>query len=319
MQREYNYDNVYMVPKECKVRSRSECDISVEFGPRKFRNPIILANMKSVIDYDTCYYLASKNMFYIMHRFHLEYKSLVAFIQQSEHQYGFSSISIGIQDKDRDLLRRLHLDEINPTYITIDVAHAHSQIVIDTAKYVKKLFPDTFLIVGNVATKTAINFIQDHSPADAFKIFIAPGAACSTKVKTGFTRGTVTCLQGCASVSNLPIIADGGIRESGHIALAMGLGADMVMSGSFMSGFDQNSGDIVEIDGHKKYIYYGSASFNNKRTKKHIEGKEVILDYKGNMNDHIYDIECSLKSAISYSGCKQLKDMVYNTQLFYMD
>jgi GMP reductase len=189
--------------------------------------------------------------------------------------------------------------------------------------FIKNTIPDTFLIVGNVANAESIDDLQAYGVIDAYKIFIAPGMACTTKVKTGFTRGTVTCLQECAEIAEVPIIADGGIREPGHIAIALACGADMVMVGSYMSGFDQNSGqnsgDIVEINGHKKYIYYGSASFNNKKSKKHVEGKEIILDYKGNMDDRIYDIECSLRSAVSYAGVSDIKDMYGNVELFYME
>jgi len=317
MRTEYNYQDVYLVPKKCVVNSRSECDISVKFGGYTFSNPVIASNMKSVVDYNTCYYLASKGMFYIMHRFGLTLGELVKFIYQSQEKYGFASISIGIQDEDRDILSAMKALAAKPDYITIDIAHAHSDRTIDMVNYIRKTFPHSFIIVGNVATKEAIEELQNY-PIDAFKCFIAPGAACTTKVKTGFTRGTINCLEECASVSKVPIIADGGIRECGHITKALACGATMVMCGSFMSGFDQNSGEIVEIEGHKKYIYYGSASFNNTKSKKHIEGKELILDYKGNMDDHIYDIECSLRSSVSYAGGTKLEDLLL-VDRFYME
>jgi GMP reductase len=320
IKREYNYPEVYLKPQKCVVKSRSECDISVKLGDITFRNPVIAANMKSVVDYDTCKYFANKGMFYIMHRFHLDKYELCNFVDQSNSDYGFSSISIGIQAEDLDLLKHMRAEGIIPTYITIDVAHAHSERCIEMARWIKHNFPYSFLIVGNVATKEAVIELARFR-IDALKIFIAPGAACTTKVKTGFTRGTVTCLLECAEAADkhdIPLIADGGIREAGHIAIAMACGAKMVMIGSYMSGFDQNSGDVVEIDGHKKYIYYGSASFNNKRSKKHVEGKEIILDYKGSMDDHIYDIECSLRSAVSYAGVKSVDEM-YGTPLFYME
>jgi GMP reductase len=316
--REYNYDEVYLRPRKCQVQSRSECDIKVALGPKVFRNPVIAANMKSVVDYNTCHYLANKGMFYIMHRFHLQFDELKSFILDSQDRHGFASISVGIQGEDKDVLAKLSTEGARPEYITIDVAHAHSDRTLDMIRYIKKLLPDCFLIVGNVATSESVWELSKHE-VDAIKLFIAPGAACTTKVKTGFTRGTVTCLQECFEVSeNIPLIADGGIREPGHIAIAMACGARMVMVGSYMSGFDQNSGDVVEINGHKKYIYYGSASFNNKKSKKHVEGKEIILDYKGSMDDHIYDIECSLRSAISYAGGNKLSDL-RKVDKFYME
>jgi len=277
--------------------------------------------MKSVVDYNTCKYLARKGMFYIMHRFHLDIIELARFISESNEEFGFSSISVGIQKEDVETLKQLKSTNREPTYITIDIAHAHSDRTIHMIKEIRKIFPDCYLIVGNVASASAVCELQEYD-INALKIFVAPGRACTTKVKTGFTRGTVSCLTECVEACTfdreIDIIADGGVREPGHIALAIALGANMVMVGSYMSGFDQNSGDIVEIDGHKKYIYYGSASFNNKRSKKHVEGKEIILDYRGNMDDHIYDIECSLRSAVSYAGVRSLCE-VYNTPIFYME
>jgi GMP reductase len=324
MQREYNYEDVYMKPQKCVVNSRSECDIGVTFGPKRFRNPVVAANMKSVVDYDTCRYLASKGMFYILHRFHLDHNELIHFVREMNEAHGFASISIGIRDEDLNLLQVLLNSGAYPTYVTIDVAHAHSQRTFDMIKQVKAILPDCFLIVGNVATGEAVDDLRrvrdpdGNRLVDAIKVFIAPGLACTTKVKTGFTRGTVTCLKECLDAAcDIPLIADGGVREPGHIALAMACGASMVMVGSYLCGFDQNPGDVVEINGHKKYIYYGSASFNNKRSKKHVEGKEIILDYKGNMDDRIYDIECSLRSAVSYAGVDNIMDM-YGTPLFYM-
>lgn len=313
LSREYNYDDVYMKPQKCIVNSRSECDISVKFGWHKFSNPVLAANMKSVVDFDTCRYLATKGMFYIMHRFGISSQDLFAFIQDM-NQSLFSSIGVGISPQDKELVNELRVRNIKPHYITIDVAHAHSDRVADMIKYVKSQLTDTFVIAGNVATAEGVIFLEEAG-ADATKIFIAPGAACTTKMKTGFTRGTVTCLLECAEVAKTPLIADGGVREPGHIAKAMACGATMVMVGSYLSGFDQSPGEIVTINGHKKYIYYGSASFNCKGTKKHIEGAEIILDYKGNMDDAICDIECSLKSAVSYAGVKNITDM-YGTQLF---
>lgn len=317
--REYNYEDVYLRPQKCIVNSRSECDITVQLGNQKFSNPVIAANMKSVVDYDTCRYLASKNMFYIMHRFGLDIKELCTFIREMNEKYSYSSISIGVNSDDIKLLQWINNYSSDsksnfPKFITIDIAHAHADRTVETIQEIKRLNPETFVIAGNVATSEGVMFLEEAG-ADATKIFIAPGAACTTKVETGFTRGTVTCLLECAKVAKKPIIADGGIREAGHIAKAMACGATMVMVGSYMCGYDQNPGEIVLINGHKKYIYYGSASFNNKKSKHHVEGTEIILDYKGNMDDHIHHIECSLRSAVSYSGKKVISDM-YGTPIF---
>jgi GMP reductase len=81
------------------------------------------------------------------------------------------------------------------------------------------------------------------------------------------------------------------------------------MCGSIMAGYDENGGKTVLIDGERKYIYYGSASWSNKGHNSHIEGTEIIIDYKGSMNEFLYDLECSLKSSVSYAGKTRLMDI----------
>jgi len=308
MNKEYNYDDIYLIPQKCNVDSRSECDISVQLGKHTFANPVIAANMKSVVNVKTCMYLASKNMFYIMHRFDTDMFGQTALVELMRDNNLVASISIGVKEEDYETIHHLNKENAIPDYITIDVAHGHCKAVYNMIQHIKSVLPDTFVIAGNIATAEAVEYLQEAG-VDALKYGIGPGRACTSKLKTGFTRSTVTGLQECTAVSDIPIIADGGIRHCGDIAKAMACGATMVMVGSFLSGYDQNSGDIITVNGHKKYVYYGSASFNNKQSNKHVEGTEVLLDYKGNMDNHIYDIECSLKSSVSYAGVKKIEDM----------
>lgn len=309
--REYNFQDVYLKPQKCIVNSREECDISVKLGENTFSNPVIAANMRAVVDIDTCKYLHDNKMFYIYHRFD---NDTFEFVKEMKDSGRITSISVGIKQEDRDIIRKLCENYYCPDYITIDIAHGHADSVASMINFIKIMCNDTFIIAGNVATAEGVKFLQDAG-ANAVKIFVGPGKSCITKVKTGFTRGTISCVLECAPVAKIPLIADGGVNECGDIAKAIAAGATMVMCGSFMSGYDQNSGQIVQIDGKKKYVYYGSASFNNKGHKSHVEGKEVLLDYKGNMDDHIYDIECSLKSAVSYAGKNRLQD-IKGTPLF---
>lgn len=317
IERDYNYSDVYLVPQKRIVNSRSECDISVTLGNRSFSNPVIPANMQTVVDWKTCQFFGSKNMFYIMHRFHqLNSSELIQKIGDLQDHCGYASISVGVHQRDRNHIIEMRdelREECYPEYITIDVAHAYSNQVVEMIEFIKRALPKTYLIVGNVGTADAVTFLEDAG-ADAVKVFIGPGAACTTKVKTGFTRGTVSCLLECAEVAKVPLIADGGIRECGDIAKAMACGSTMVMAGMFMCGFDESPGEIMQVNGHLKYLYYGSASYNMKKNNKHIEGTDRLIDYKGSMEKHINDIECSLKSSVSYAGVKCISDM-YGTPL----
>ena len=309
MQVEHGYDKVFLIPQECVVNSRSQCNITVGLGGRIFRNPVIASNMKSVVDFGTCEYLAEQGMFYVMHRFGIDRNSLLSFIDSMKSRGSFASISVGVKEQDRELIDEFWRSQsVRPEYITIDVAHGHSARVVAMIRHIKDKLPGTFVIAGNVATARAVELL-DKAGADAVKIFIAPGSVCTTRVKTGFMRGTIECLMECAEATKKPVIADGGIKEPGHVAKAIAAGAHMVMAGSYMAGFDENSGRIVLINGEKKYIYYGSASWSNKGNNSHVEGTEIIIDYKGSMEEHIKDLECSLKSSVSYGGGTKLFDL----------
>lgn len=119
----FDYDNVLLLPRKCRVESRSECDASVELGGRSFRLPVVPANMKTVVDKATCLWLAQHGYFYVMHRFDLDN---VAFVRRMKEQGVFASISLGVKKPDYDTVDQLVALGLVPEYITIDIAHGHA-------------------------------------------------------------------------------------------------------------------------------------------------------------------------------------------------
>lgn len=311
--REHNYSSVYMKAKKCIVKSRSECDITVPLGNRKFRNPMIPADMPAVVNFDTCKAFAKMNMFYVMHRFGITDEEIIAFTEDMNYTYGWSSISIGIKDTDKLLIQKLCNGGVDPTYINIDIAHAYSDECANMIKFIQTMLPKTFIIAGNVASVEAVNFLYDNG-ANAVRIFIAPGSGCSTKNATGFYRGSIEFINECYLGSDCPIIADGGITEPGDVCKAIGAGAHMVMMGGVLAGHDESPGNIITVDGKKKYCYYGNASFMNKGVKKHIEGKDYLIDPRGPLMNTVKLYEDGLVSAVSYSGKSTIRDMCGNCE-----
>lgn len=300
-----NYKDVYLIPKKTIVDSRKECNTMVTLGNHTFDMPIIPANMKSVVNEETCEYLASKNYFYIMHRFNVD---PVAFTKRMQAKGYIASISIGVNDDTYSDLKRMLSENICPEYMTLDIANAWCVKAERMTKYVKQNFPDTYLIVGNVATADAVKEIESWG-ADCVKAGIAGGSACTTKNKTGFHVPMITTVIDCVSVAKKPIIADGGIHDHGDIAKAIACGATMVMAGNLFSGFDQSAGQIVEIDGKHYKEYFGSASQFNKGEYKNVEGKKILVEYKGNMDRLLIELKEDLQSSISYAGGRNLKDL----------
>jgi GMP reductase len=303
MKKEYSYEEIGILPKKCAVESRNECDITVSLGQSTFNSPVIAANMKSVVDIETCKFLAKRNWFYIMHRFGIDNLS---FIKNMQKDGFFTSISIGVNEDSICEIKNMQNEKIYPDFITLDIAHGWAPKSERMIKYIKDNFSNTFLIAGNVCTADAVLELEEWG-ADAVKIGIAGGSVCITKNKTGFFRPMASTVIECAAVAKKSIIADGGVTEIGHIALSLSLGATMVMCGKIFAGYDQSAGNIVEIDQKKYKEYFGSASKENKKHSSHIEGKKTLIDYKGDMNIFLNEIEDDLKSSCSYAGGNSLK------------
>ncbi|HNN16027.1 MAG TPA: GMP reductase, partial [Giesbergeria sp.] len=206
----FDYDNILLLPRKCRVESRSECDASVQFGPRRFRLPVVPANMKTVVDERICAWMAANDYFYVMHRFDLDN---VQFVRDMHAQGCYASISLGVKPPDYATVDRLKAEGLVPEYITIDIAHGHADSVKAMIGYLKQHLPASFVIAGNVATPEAVIDLENWG-ADATKVGVGPGKVCITKLKTGFGTGgwQLSALKWCARVATKPIVADGGIR-----------------------------------------------------------------------------------------------------------
>jgi len=303
----FDYDNILLLPRKCRVDSRAECDASVELGGRSFRIPVVPANMKTVVDERICEYLAANGYFYVMHRFDLDN---VAFVRRMREQGLFASISLGVKEADYATADRLAAEGLAPDYITIDIAHGHADSVKRMIEHLKAHLPTSFVIAGNVGTPEAVIDLENWG-ADATKVGIGPGKVCITKLKTGFGTGgwQLSALKWCARVATKPIIADGGIREHGDIAKSIRFGATMVMIGSMLAGHEESPGQTVEVDGRLYKEYYGSASDFNKGEYKHVEGKRILEPIKGSLTDTLREMREDIQSSISYAGGKKLMDI----------
>ncbi|MDD2918355.1 GMP reductase [Rhodoferax sp.] len=303
----FDYDNILLLPRKCRVDSRSECDASVQLGPQRFRIPVVPANMKTVVSEDICIWLAQNNYFYVMHRFDLDN---VQFVKAMKARGLYASISLGVKKPDYDTVDQLVALGLAPEYITIDIAHGHSDNVKAMIGYLREKIPGTFIIAGNVATPEAVIDLENWG-ADATKVGIGPGKVCITKLKTGFGTGgwQLSAVKWCARVATKPIIADGGIRDHGDIAKSIRFGATMVMIGSLFAGHEESPGQTVEVDGKLYKEYYGSASDFNKGEYKHVEGKRILEPIKGKLAGTLIEMEQDVQSSISYSGGKSLMDI----------
>ncbi|MCF8205806.1 MAG: GMP reductase [Methylotenera sp.] len=303
----FDYDNILLLPRKCRVESRSDCDTSVQFGPRRFKLPVVPANMKTVVDEPITEMLAREGYFYVMHRFDLD---SLAYARSMRAKGLLVSLSVGVKPADYALVDQLAAEGIGADYLTIDIAHGHAESVQRMIAHIKQRLPDAFVIAGNVGTPEGVIDLENWG-ADATKVGVGPGKVCITRLKTGFGTGgwQLSALKWCSRVATKPIVADGGIRHHGDIAKSVRFGASMVMIGSLFAGHEDSPGQTVEVDGKRYKEYYGSASDFNKGEYRHVEGKRILEPVKGRLADTLREMQEDLQSSISYAGGTQLADL----------
>jgi GMP reductase len=303
----FDYDNILLLPRKCRVDSRAECDTAMELGGRRFRLPVVPANMKTVIDESIAQWMAANGYFYVMHRFDLDN---LAFARTMRDKGLLVSISAGVKEADVAMIDALAASGTGADYVTIDIAHGHADSVRRMIDHIKQKLPAAFVIAGNVGTPEAVIDLENWG-ADATKVGVGPGKVCITRLKTGFGTGgwQLSALKWCARVATKPIIADGGIRHHGDIAKSIRFGATMVMIGSLFAGHEESPGQTVEVDGKLYKEYYGSASDFNKGEYRHVEGKRILEPVKGKLADTLREMQEDLQSSISYAGGRAVADI----------
>ncbi|MTV82229.1 IMP dehydrogenase [Secundilactobacillus folii] len=215
--------------------------------------------------------------------------------------------------------------------IIIDTAHGHSAGVLRKVAQIRDKFTDATLIAGNVATGAGTRALFEAG-VDVVKVGIGPGSICTTRVVAGVGVPQLTAIYDSAEVAqefNKPIIADGGIKYSGDIVKALAAGGNAVMLGSMLSGTDEAPGEVFEEDGKKYKTYRGMGSLAamehgsadryfqggvNEANKLVPEGIEARVEYKGSVDDIIFQMVGGLRSGMGYTGCETVQDLINDAQ-----
>lgn len=207
--------------------------------------------------------------------------------------------------------------------LVLDSAHGHSMNIAKTTEKVKNAFPDCQLIVGNIATAAAAEFLI-KAGADAIKVGIGPGSICTTRIVSGIGVPQVTAIYDVACVAakyDIPVIADGGIKYSGDLVKSIAAGADTIMIGSLFAGCEESPGESEIYQGRRFKVYRGMGSiaamekgsrdrYFQTGTKKLVpEGVEGRVPYKGPLTDTVYQLLGGLRSGMGYCGCKTIPDL----------
>ena len=207
--------------------------------------------------------------------------------------------------------------------VTVDTAHGHSQGVIDTVKRIKIAYPELQVIAGNIATAEATIALIEAG-ADAVKVGIGPGSICTTRIVAGVGVPQISAIEDCAMAAapyGVPVIADGGIKYSGDIVKAIGMGGNVCMMGSMLAGCEESPGEMELYQGRKYKVYRGMGSiasmekgskdryFQNDAQKLVPEGVEGRLAYKGELSDTIFQLLGGLRAGMGYAGAKDIETL----------
>jgi len=208
--------------------------------------------------------------------------------------------------------------------LLIDVAHGHHKLVGDAIEEIKTRLSKVEIIAGSVATGEASEYLCEKG-ADTIRVGIGNGSLCETRIRTGVGIPQVTALLDCVAIADsydVPIIADGGIRNIGDVCKGLACGADSVMLGSLLSGTKESPGEIEKVGEwpneqlFKKYR--GSASLDSKKSRgsnKNVEGNHTVIPYKGKVKRIIQDIQEGIRSSFSYVGANDISEFHSKVEL----
>lgn len=224
-----------------------------------------------------------------------------------------------------DTLERVEaLVEAGADAIVIDTAHGHSANVVKTLRAVKEQFPQVDVVVGNIATAEAAEYLIENG-ADGIKVGIGPGSICTTRIVAGVGVPQLTAIFNASTAArrhNVPVIADGGLRYSGDIVKAIAAGGDAVMMGSMLAGVEESPGETIIYNGRKFKAYRGMGSIEAMQAgskdryfqseqqdagKLVPEGIVARVPYKGTLSETVYQLIGGLRSGMGYCGAADIE------------
>ena len=321
-----DFKDVLIRPKRSTLTSRSQVDIRREFIFRSaqkkyFGIPIIASNMDGVGTMAMARAFAAHELSVALHKHYGEDELIEFFRGLKTTSNAF--YSMGITDADYAKFKRVIESAPGAVeYLCIDVANGYTE---GFARFVEKVHnehPEFVIMAGNVVTGEMTEELV-LSGVDIVKVGIGPGSVCTTRKMTGVGYPQLSAIIECADAAHGlggHICADGGCTTPGDMAKAFGGGADFVMAGGMFAGHAEAEGEIVARDGKKQMRFYGMSS--RIAMEKHsggvakyraTEGKEVLIDYRGPVDDTLQDVLGGVRSACTYVGARKLKELSKRT------
>lgn len=313
MERAYSYDEVFMYCKYNNVPSRSEPSVKTWLTKNiEMDIPVLAANMDTVINEPLADVLLVAGSIPIFHRFYKNTDELVRLVQKFDRK---CFMSVGVADL-YDIFKLIDTNNLNPIGLCVDVAHGHSMTALDAIGQIRKIYYQFEVIAGNVCTPIGYYDLV-NAGATAVKVGIGPGSVCTTRKVTAFGTPQFTAVQQCGIVARelkVPMIADGGIKGSRELALALAAGASSVMVGGIFS-------ESTEARATNKGIYRGQASqsfqddFYGKVKEGTVpEGIRKVIKGSTTAQEVIDELIGGLRSNMTYGGSRSIKEFQRKAQ-----
>jgi IMP dehydrogenase len=316
------FDDVLLIPSKSEVKSRRDPSLKTKLTKTKYlETPIISANMDTVTESKMAIAMNQMGGLGILHRFMSIEQQAQEIHAVKESGATIISASIGVNADYKERAEALVKAGVN--ILTIDIAHGHSVLMMDTLKWLKDKFAGIEVIAGNLATPdAAVDLIE--AGADCIKVGIGPGSMCTTRIITGAGVPQLTAVALCSEAAEpygVPVIADGGIRTSGDMVKAFAAGAHLIMLGSMLSGTIETPGEIV--NGRKQYR--GMASKKAQISWRGDmplgmapEGESTFVNVKGHVSDVIHELCGGIRSGMSYVNATTIDEIKQKARFMEM-
>jgi len=314
LNRGLSFDDVLLVPQFSDITSRkSEVDLSVDLGSGVTVSiPIISSPMDTVTESGMASTMSDIGGMGIIHRYNSIDEQALLVRKSVASTANIVGAAVGVTG---DYCERASACvEAGAKVLCVDVAHGHHVLMRDALQSLRSNFGDSLhIMAGNVATLDGFNALADWG-ATSIRVGIGGGSICSTRIQTGHGIPTLQSVMNCAmSDRDASIIADGGIKNSGDIVKALAAGADSVMLGSLLSGTEEAPGEVMFRGDEKFKAYRGMASIEAQVDWRghaaSVEGVASVVPYKGSVRRVIQGLANGIKSGLSYSGCRGVKEI----------
>ncbi len=319
-----DFDDVLIRPKRSTLSSRRLVDLNRKFEFRHSNEtwegiPVIAANMDTTGTFEIAESLKKEKMLTAIHKFY-SLDQWAKAINSSQIDIEHCAVTFGVEEAENaeeffDYLEKNNLNK--PKFICLDVANGYTELFLDLVKKIRSKF-DNPLIAGNVVTGEMTEALI-LAGADIVKIGIGPGSVCTTRTVTGVGYPQLSAIIECADAAHGlrgHVISDGGCSKPGDVAKAFGAGADFVMLGGMFAGHEESGGELIEKDGKKYKQFYGMSSdtameryYGDIKNYRASEGETIALEYKGPIDKTIQQILGGLRSAATYVGAKDIKNL----------